>query len=98
MGLQKHERAIIELDLKRQRLDHKVMKEKHQREREHEIHEYRMLQMQMRMELLKKQSALSPAAAAAMMPPPDPVSSLGGSLDAFGLMDDAAVPGPSSSV
>jgi hypothetical protein len=61
MGTLRQERHIIDMELKRRKLDHKVMKEKHQREREHEQHEYRMLQMRI--------MAMSrmPQAASAMM-------------------------------
>jgi hypothetical protein len=57
LGTQKHERVIVELDLKHRKLDHMVMKEQHQREREREQHEFRMLQM--RMMMLKNQPAAS---------------------------------------
>src|SRR5713101_7310362 len=45
LGAQKHERAIGELELKCQKMDHKAMEKQHQREREHELHEFCMLQM-----------------------------------------------------
>jgi hypothetical protein len=44
---QKHERVIVQHDLKRRKLDHKVMEAQHQREHEREQHEYRMMQMRM---------------------------------------------------
>ena len=45
LGAQKHERAIGEQELKRRKLEQKVMERQHQREREREQHEYRMMQM-----------------------------------------------------
>lgn len=47
LGAQKHERAIGELELKRRKLEHKAMEKQHQRERECEQHEFRMMQMRM---------------------------------------------------
>ena len=47
LGLQKHERAIGEQELKRRKLEHKTMEKQHQRERECKQHQYCMLQMQM---------------------------------------------------
>src|SRR5712691_5934530 len=38
LGAQKHERVIGELELKGQKMDHKVMEKQHQCEREHELH------------------------------------------------------------
>lgn len=46
---QKHERAMGELELKRLKLDNKVMEKRHQRECEREQHEFRMMQMRMMM-------------------------------------------------
>jgi hypothetical protein len=72
MGSQKHERVIAELELKRQRLDHKATRERYQREREREQHEFRMLQWRV--------AQRAPGVASALTLPQDP-----GSLD-FGLM------------
>ena len=47
LGLQKHERAIGEQELKRHKLELKTMEKQHQREREREQHQYHLLQMQM---------------------------------------------------
>ena len=58
LGTQKHERALGEQELKRRKLEQKVIERQHQREREREQHqreverereqhEYRMLQMRM---------------------------------------------------
>src|SRR6266849_7631832 len=47
LGAQKHEHAIGELELKHQKMNHKAMVKQHQREREHELHEFRMLQMRL---------------------------------------------------
>ena len=49
LGIQKHERAIGELELKRRKLENKAMEKQHQREREREQHEFRMLQMRLMM-------------------------------------------------
>jgi hypothetical protein len=45
--MQKHERYIGELELKRRKLENKAMEKQHEREREREQHEFRMLQMRM---------------------------------------------------
>ena len=45
LGAQKHEHAIGELELKCWKMDHKAMEKQHQRE----LHEFRMLQMQLMM-------------------------------------------------
>jgi hypothetical protein len=76
LGTQKHERAIIELELKRRKLENKAMEKQHQREREREQHEFRMMQMRMRM-------SQNPQAAPGMMQPQDQLS-----LHDFGLMDE----------
>ena len=47
---QKHERMIANQELKRRKLDHKLLEAQHQREREREQHELRMLQMRMMMD------------------------------------------------
>jgi hypothetical protein len=49
LGIQKHERAIGELELKRRKLENKAMEKQHQREREREQHEFHMLQMRLMM-------------------------------------------------
>jgi hypothetical protein len=43
----KHDRLVAQQELKRRKLDHKLLEAKHQREREREQHEFRMLQMRM---------------------------------------------------
>jgi len=55
LGTQKHERVLVELELKCRKLEHKTMEKQHQRERErdqhereHKQHEVRMLEMQLR--------------------------------------------------
>lgn len=90
LGMQKHERAIGELELKRRKLENKVMEKQHQREQEREHHEYRMLQMRV---LLSQ----NPQAVPGTMQRQNQ-SSLGG----FGLMDElndlslpSESPGPS---
>ena len=83
MGIQKHERAISELELKRQKLEHKAMEKRYQRECEHEQHEFRMLQMRMMMSQNRQ------AVPAMMQTQNQP------SLDGFGLMaelNDATLP------
>jgi hypothetical protein len=45
LGTQKHERALGEMELKRRKLENKAMEKQHQCEREHEQHEFRMMQM-----------------------------------------------------
>ena len=45
LGTQKHERAIGELELKRHKLENKVMEKQHQCERERKQHEFCMLQL-----------------------------------------------------
>jgi hypothetical protein len=86
LGTQKHERAIVELELKRRKMDHRAMKEQHQREREREQHEYRM--MQMRIMMSRNQQVAS-----TMMQPQDPAS-----LGNFGLMEELQTPTTSSSL
>ena len=49
LGTQKHERALGEMELKRRKLENKVMEKQHQREREREQHEFRMMQMRIMM-------------------------------------------------
>jgi hypothetical protein len=56
IGLQKHERALRELDLKRRKLENKAKEQQHQRDREREQHEFRM--MQMRMMIAQNQQAV----------------------------------------
>lgn len=84
LGAQKHERAIIELELKRRKLEQKALEKKHAREREHEQHEYRMARMQML--LAQNQQGASTS-----------VRSSGQSLyEGLGLMDgltDSSLPG-----
>jgi hypothetical protein len=46
---ERHERALGEQKLKRQKLEQKMMEMQHQREREREQHKFRMLQMQLMM-------------------------------------------------
>ena len=50
LGTQKHEQVLVELELKRCKLEHKMMEKQHQREREHEHeqHEVHMLEMRLR--------------------------------------------------
>jgi hypothetical protein len=43
LGTQKHKRALGEQELKHHKLEHKVMEKQHQRERECEQHEFRMM-------------------------------------------------------
>lgn len=47
LRMQRHERALGEQELKRRKLDQKLLEKQHQRERERDAHEYRMMQMQM---------------------------------------------------
>ena len=49
LGTQKHECVIGELELKRRKLDNKMIEKQHQCERECKQHEFRMMQMQMMM-------------------------------------------------
>jgi hypothetical protein len=49
LGTQKHERVIGEQELKRRKLENRILERKHQREREHEEHEFRMMQLRMAM-------------------------------------------------
>ena len=86
LGTQKHKRAIGELELKRRKLDHKVMEKQHQHEREREQHEFRMMQMQMIM------SQNRPSAM---------VQSQNQSFEGLGLMadlNDAMLPSESTSL
>jgi hypothetical protein len=76
LGTQKHERAIVELELKRRKLENRAMEKQHQREREREEHEFRMMQMRIRM-------AQSQPAAPGMMQPQNQLP-----LNGFGLMDE----------
>ena len=76
LGTQKHERVLGEQELKRRKLEHKVMEKQHQREREREQHELRMLQMQMVM------SQNSQGAPVVMRPQGQP------SFQGFGLMGE----------
>jgi hypothetical protein len=85
LGVQKHERAIVELELKRCKMDHKAMKEQHQREREREQHEVRMMQMR----IMMTRNHVAPA----MMQPQDPAS-----LGDYGLMAELQAPTQSSSL
>src|SRR5712675_651970 len=55
LGTQKHEWVLVELELKRRKLEHKTMEKQHQREckcdqceHEHEQHEVHMLEMWLR--------------------------------------------------
>jgi len=55
LGTQKHEWVLVELELKRRKLEHKTMEKQHQcererdqREHEHEQHEVHMLEMRLR--------------------------------------------------
>ncbi len=45
LGIQKHEHAIGQLELKHQRLENQVMEKQHQCECKCKQHEFRMLQM-----------------------------------------------------
>ena len=76
LGTQKHERAIGELELKRRKLENKAMEKQHQREHEREEHEFRMMQMWVRM-------SQNQQAAPGMMQPQNHLS-----LNGFGLMDE----------
>src|SRR5712672_2541219 len=73
LGTQKHEQALGEQELKRRKLEQKVIERQHQceHEREREQHEYRMLQMRMVM-LQRSQGA--------------PVMQNQPSFDGFGLL------------
>src|SRR6266852_3673325 len=90
LGAQKHEHAIGELELKRQKMDHKAMKKQHQREREHELHEFHMLQMWLMM-TQNQQTALGMQVPEMQVPPQS-------SLDGFGLMSELTLPELSSSL
>lgn len=86
---QKHERFLVELELKRRKLDNKAMEKQHQREREREQHEYRMMQMRIMMSQ-NQQSAVG-----VMQPPKQPL------FDGLGLIDelnDPSMPSGSSSL
>ncbi len=95
LGAQKHERAIGELELKHRKMDHKAMKKQHQHEREHELHEFRMLQMWLMM-TQNQQTALGMQVPGMQVPgmqaPPQ------SSLDGFGLMSELTLPESSSSL
>jgi hypothetical protein len=49
LGTQKHERTLGLQDLKHSKLEQISLEKQHQREREHDQHEYRMLQMRVPM-------------------------------------------------
>jgi hypothetical protein len=88
LGTQKHEHAIGELELKRRKLENKAMEKQHQRECEHEQHEFRMLQMQLMMTQNRQQTAPT------MQPQPQSL------LNSFGLMAEltgSVLPSESSS-
>ena len=45
LGAQKHERALVQMELKRRKLEQKELEERHRRKQQHEEHEYHMMQM-----------------------------------------------------
>ena len=74
LRLQKHERTIATNDLKRCKLEHKLLEAQHRRERQREQHELCMLQMHLMMQGGQR--------AASVMQPP--AQQFGG----LGLMDE----------
>lgn len=80
LRLQKHERTIATNDLKRRKLEHKLLEAQHRREREREQHELRMLQMRLMMQ--GGQGGQGGQRAASVMQPP--AQQFGG----LGLMDE----------
>jgi hypothetical protein len=85
LGMQKHERAIGEQELKRRKLERKVMEQQHQREREREQHEFRMLQMRMIMSRNQPATPMAQSPLASQSP-----------YEGFGLMaelNDGTLPG-----
>ena len=93
LGAQKHERAIGELELKHRKMDHKVMEKQHQREREHELHEFHMLQMWL---MMTQNQQTAPGMQVPGMQVPGMQALPQSLLDGFRLMSELTLPELSS--
>lgn len=88
LGIQKHERALGELELKRRKLENKAMKKQHQHERKRKQHEIRM--MQMRMMMTQNQQATAMQLPTIMQAQNQPI------FEGYGLLAELNTGSPSS--
>ena len=78
LGAQKHERALVQMELKRRKLEQKELEERHRCEQQHEEHEFRM--MQMRVMMAQRPTGASPVA--------QPPAQSQAAFEGFGLLSE----------